>query len=218
MTETISILLADDHALVRATLAQCLQSEPDFQVVGEVSNADEAVVQCIQHRVNIVLMDIDMPGLQCFEAAQTIRTRCPDTKIIFLSAFFHDRYIEQALKVEASGYVTKAEPPQSVIKAIRMAVAGRVYFSPEVQSRIVFDAKGVKLSYNKPTRLSTLTPRELQVLRYLARGMSKKEIARTINLSVNTIERHSDRLMNKLDIHDRVELTRFAIREGLAEA
>ncbi|NLX13568.1 MAG: response regulator transcription factor [Phycisphaerales bacterium] len=218
MSKKIAVLLADDHALVRATLADRLAAEADLEVVGQVGNADEAVSQCIQRQPDIVLMDIDMPGLQCFEAARTIQARCSNTRIIYLSAFFSDRYIEEALTVEAAGYVTKSEPPEAVIEAIRTAVAGRVYFSPEVRSRIIFTPKGARLSSTQPTRLSTLTQRELQVLRYLAKGMSKKEIARTINLSVSTVERHSDRLMKKLDIHDRVELARFAIREGLAEA
>ncbi len=217
MSEKITILLADDHALVRATLADRLMAESDLEVVGRVGNADEAVSLCIQKQPHIVLMDIDMPGLQCFEAARTILSRCPKTRIIYLSAFFSDRYIEEALAVEAAGYVTKSEPPEAVIEAIRMAVTGRVYFSPEVRSRIVFDPRGTRLSTKQPTRLSTLTPREMQILRYLAKGMSKKEIARTVNLSISTVERHSDRLMKKLDIHDRVELARFAIREGLAE-
>ncbi len=217
MSDKITVLLADDHALVRATLADRLVAEPDLEVVGRVGNADEAVSQCIQRQPRIVLMDIDMPGLQCFEAARTILARCPNTRIIYLSAFFSDRYIEEALSVEAAGYVTKSEPPEAVIEAIRMAVTGRVYFSPEVRSRIVFDPRGARLSSQQPTRLSTLTPREMQILHYLAKGMSKKEIAKTVNLSVSTVERHSDRLMKKLDIHDRVELARFAIREGLAE-
>ena len=219
MSEIITVLLADDHTLVRATLADRLATETDLEVVAQVGNADEAVSQCIQRQPDIVLMDIDMPGLQCFEAARTIQARCPNTRIVYLSAFLSDRYIEEALTVEAAGYVTKSEPPAAVIEAIHTAVAGRVYFSPEVRSRIVFDPKkGARLSSKQPTRLSTLTQRELQVLRYLAKGMSKKEIAHTINLSVSTVERHSDRLMKKLDIHDRVELARFAIREGLAEA
>lgn len=217
MSPKISVLLADDHALIRATLTDRLAAEADLQVVGQVGNADEAVNQCIQRQPDVVLMDIDMPGLQCFEAARTIQARCPRTRIIYLSALFSDRYIEEALSVEAAGYVTKSEPPEAVIEAIHTAVAGRVYFSPEVRSRIVFDPNGPRLSSKQPTRLSTLTQREMQVLRYLAKGMSKKEIAHTINLSVSTVERHNDRLMKKLDIHDRVELARFAIREGLAE-
>lgn len=218
MNKPISLLLVDDHALVRTMLADRLAREPDMQVIATVENAGAAVAQAARQNPDVILMDIDMPGLSCFDAARTLRRLCPKTCIIFLSAFFNDRYVEQALEVEAAGYLTKTEPPESVIAAIRAAAAGKSYFSPEVQSRIVVDSNGTRLAQAKRSRASTLSKRELEVLRYVARGMSKKEIAQTMILSVKTVERHSCNLMDKLDIHDRVELSRFAIREGLAEA
>jgi len=218
MPKPIAVLLADDHAMFRVMLEECLGSEPDMKVLASVSNAEEAVAQAIQLSPDILLMDIDMPGLLCFDAARTIGARCPDTRIIFLSAFFHDQYIEQALSVGASGYVTKSEPPSSLIKAVRTVASGAAYYSPEVASRIVADLEGPRLAAERHTRASTLTAREMEVLRYLARGMPKQEIALTMHLSVNTVNRHTYSLMHKLDIHDRVELARFAIREGLAEA
>jgi DNA-binding NarL/FixJ family response regulator len=221
MTDTrpITVLLADDHALVRESLSTWLRGAPDMRVLAEVGSADEAVAIAVRDCPDVVLMDIDMPGLLAFDAVRTIRSRCAATRIIMLSGFFNDRYIEAALAAEASGYMTKSEPPQSVLKAIRTVAAGGVYFSPEVQSRIVVDTGGARLaSGDGVTRSATLTPRELEVLRYIARGLSKKDIASIMHLSVKTVDNHSTSLMTKLNIHDRVELARYAIREGLAEA
>jgi DNA-binding NarL/FixJ family response regulator len=217
MSGPIRVILADDHALVRSTLANWIRGTTDMIVEAEVEGAEAAVTECLRLRPNVLVLDIDMPGLSCFDAARTIMARCEGLRIIFLSAFMHDRYIEEALAVGSSGFVTKGQPPQAVTEAIRAAASGGTYFSPEVQARLVVDAGGVRLAGQRQTRISTLTPRELEILRYIARGMSKKEIAETIHLSVKTVDNHSTSLMNKLDIHDRVELARFAIREGLAE-
>ena len=204
--------------MVRRLLGGRLGAEPDMTVAASVSNADEAIAEAIRLQPDIILMDIDMPGTSCFEAAGTIRRQLPDTRIIFLSAFFHDRYIEQAMAVQAWGYITKNEPEGSVLEAIRKVSAGVAYFSPEVKARIVVDSQGARLAYQGRSRVSILTKREMEVLRYLARGMAKKEIAHTMHISANTVNRHTTGLMAKLDIHDRVELARYAIREGLAEA
>ena len=213
----ISVILADDHSLVRGALSGWLKATAGFNVIAEVGNADAAIDEVIKHRPNVVVLDIDMPGLQCFDAARAIKAHSESTRVLFLSAFFNDHYIENALAVEASGYVTKSEPPDVVVQAIRAVAAGGVYFSSEVQSRLIVDSSGVRLANRSATRSSLLTAREIEVLKYVARGMAKKEIAGTMHLSVKTIDNHCTSLMNKLQIHDRVELARFAIREGLAE-
>lgn len=218
MRTTITVLVVDDHALVRNMLAARLGAEPDLRVVGCAADAEEAVTLAVKHRPDVILMDIDMPGLACFDAARLIQTRSADTRIVFLSAFFHDRYIEQAMAVRAWGYVTKSEPEGAVIQAVRKVAAGVAYFSPAVQARIVVDEGGAWLGQAGVPRAALLTDRETQVLRYLAQGLSKKEIGRLLHVSANTVNRHATGLMMKLDIHDRVELARFAIREGLAEA
>jgi DNA-binding NarL/FixJ family response regulator len=217
MSHAISILVADDHELVRSMLEVQLASEPDITVVASVANARQAVRKARALAPDVVLMDIDMPGLLSFEAARTIRRYCSTTHVIFLSAFFHDRYIEEALRADASGYVTKNEPPRSLIAAIRKVSRGFTYFSPEVQDRLVVEVDGLSLKRRPRTRGFLLTDRESETLRYVARGLSKKEIASLMNLSVRTVDAHVRNVMAKLKIHDRVELTRFAIREGLAE-
>ncbi len=218
VTKPLRILIADDHAMMRGTLAKWLEGVDNVQIVGAVSNADDALGVAIREHPDIVLMDIDMPGLGCFSAARSITTQCPETSIIFVSAFYHDRYIEQALAVEAAGYVTKSEPPDRLVDAIQTVAAGGVYFSPEVQSRITVDSEGAKLTNRVQTRTSSLTRRELEVVRYIARGMLNKEIAQLMGISAKTVEQHTFHLMTKLNIHNRVELARFAIREGLTEA
>lgn len=217
MDQPITVVLADDHTLVRTSLANWLAGAPDIQVIALVDDAQSAVAESARSRPDVVVLDIDMPGLSSFDAARSIRGQSPGTRIIYLSAFIHDRYIEQALQTQASGYLNKGESPESLVRAIRAAKNGEVYFSPEVQARIVVDTGGVKLATREKTRVSTLTVREIEVLRYIARGMSKKEVAQVMGISLKTVDHHTANMMKKLNIHDRVELARFAIREGLAE-
>ncbi len=216
MNSNIRILIVDDHALVRGAVRERLSRETDMSVVGTAGTADEAIEKTMDSKPDVVLMDIDMPGLIPFDAARRIVDFQLGARIIFLSAFCHDRYIEQALQAKASGYITKREPPEVVVTAIREVAAGGAFFSEEVRSRIVIDSGSIKLAERSKTRVSTLTPREHEILQYIARGLAKKEIAATMDLSVKTIDRHAANLMAKLGIHDRVELTRFAIREGMA--
>jgi DNA-binding NarL/FixJ family response regulator len=217
VSDRIGIIVADDHGLVREMLRERLSREPDMTILGTAGTADEAVALAVRLAPDVVVMDIDMPGRLCFDAARAIRTRCPHTRVIFLSALCQDRYIDQALQVQAYGYVVKTEPPDVIVRAIRGVAAGSSYFSPEVQARIVVDQGGPRLADQQRSRASSLTPREMEVLRYIARGLSKQDIGRAMHLSAGTVHRHTANLMNKLNIHDRVELTRFAIREGLAE-
>jgi len=216
MKKPTSILIVDDHALLRNLLRGRLAAEPDLSVAGIAANAEEAVAMTAQLKPDIILMDIDMPGLSAFDAVRSIAPLSPDTRVIFLSAFVQDGYVEQAITVGAWGYVSKTHAEEVLLGAIRGVAAGETYYSPDVASRIVIDERGPRLARAGRSRVSTLTKRETEILRYLARGMSKKEVAQTVHISVNTVNRHASSLMNKLDIHDRVELTRFAIREGLA--
>jgi DNA-binding NarL/FixJ family response regulator len=218
MNPVINVLLVDDHALVRDALCRTLADERDFQVVGTAGTADQAVAEAARLDPDVVLMDIDMPGTVCFDAARTIQSRNPGIRVVFLSAFFSDRYIEQALAVRAWGYLVKSEPAATVIAALRSVQAGETYFSPEVQERLIMDGRFPRLPTALPVRVSRLTERELEILKYLARSMGQKEIAHLLGLSINTVHRHVTNMMNKLDLHDRVELACFAIREGLAEA
>lgn len=213
---TISVLLVDDHALVRDALAQWLNAAGGIHVIGVAATAEQAIVEAQRLKPDVVAMDIDMPGLAAFDAARTILASSAHTRVLFLSAFSNDRYVEQALAAGAAGFVTKGQPAALVARAIRDVAAGELYFSPDIQARIVIGTDGPRLAAAE-TRASALTNREIEVLRYLATGISKKEIAQLMHVSVATVNNHTANLMQKLNIHDRVELARFAIREGLVE-
>lgn len=216
--EQIRIVLIDDHAIVRESVGRLLSCELDFQVVGSAPDAGQGIELIRREDPDIALFDIDMPGTPCFDAIRRLRQEQVRCKYIFLSAFLHDQFVDQAIALEARGYVTKSEPFENLAMAIRQAAAGRVYFSAEVRSRIVADSTSARLPPGPRTRLSTLSPREVDVLRLLARGLTKKKVASFLQISVKTVEGHSQSLMKKLDVHDRVSLARFAIREGLADA
>ncbi|MFI4860024.1 MAG: LuxR C-terminal-related transcriptional regulator [Phycisphaerales bacterium JB063] len=215
----ITILLADDHEMLMDSLADRLDKEPDLRVVGRVTDASLAVEAANRLEPTVVLLDIDMPGKVSFDAAREIIASHPDTRVIFLSAFFSDRYIEDALRSGCSGYVTKDESADRVVDAVRQAANDGAYYSPKVRDRLVVDPeKGLTHEDAGPTKSSTLTPREVEILRYIAQGMTKKEVAQQIHRSVSTVDKHVENVMRKLNIHDRVELARYAIREGLSEA
>ena len=194
MNSRTTILLADSQVMVRDLLARWLRSISDFEVVGVVGEAAGLVTEVVRLQPDVVLFEVDMPGLDVVEAARTIQARCPGTRIILLNACRHGRRLQQTLAA-VSGYVTHNDPPDALVRAIRGPAS-----CPRANS-------------GEPS----LSQRELEVLRYLATGLSKKEIARFMHISVNTVNRHTENLMAKLDIHDRVRLTRYAMQEGLLE-
>ncbi len=216
--QPIRLLVVDDHGLVRDSLSATLDREPGLKVVAVSEDADDAITKVLEHRPDLVLMDIDMPGISCFDAIQIIRSRAPETKFILVTAYEHDEHIEQALKVKANGFVTKGEGVPALVEAIRNVAAGRVHFSPEVTARLVIrDNDEIRLDSPPKSRLSMLSPRERELLRILAKGLSLKDAAGILGISYKTADKQKASLMAKLDIHDRVELARYAIREGLVE-
>jgi DNA-binding NarL/FixJ family response regulator len=212
------VVLADDHGLVRELLREKLTLSSDFEVVEAVADADAALAAAVRHTPDVVVLDVDMPGRDAFEVARAIRTSMARTAVMFLSSHATDNFISMALAAGARGYVLKTAGTTEIAKAVRDVAAGGVAFAPEVQARLVIDRDGPRLAQGPETKLATLADREIEVLRYIAKGLSKKEIASIMVLSVKTVQNHTDRLMQKLAIHDRVELARFAIREGLVTA
>ncbi|GMU21025.1 MAG: DNA-binding response regulator [Phycisphaerae bacterium] len=213
----INLLVVDDHGLVRDGVSGMLSREKDFRVVGVAENADEAITKVLETRPDLVLIDIDMPGLSCFDAIQIIRSRAPETRFILVTAYEHDEHVEQALKVKANGFVLKSDGIAALAEAIRNVMAGRVHFSPDVMSRLVVQGNEIRLENPPKSRLRMLSPRERELLRVLAKGVSLKEAAAILGISYKTADKQKASLMSKLDIHDRVELARYAIREGLVE-
>ena len=208
------IVVSDSHVLVREAIARLLDAEPDFRVVRQVETGEAAVERALSLKPDAVLLDVDSPGLSAIDAARAIRLQLVGTRVVFIAGVVRDGHVQAALDVRIDGFVTKADPVDTVISGLREIMRGASYFSRDVRNRIIEEkSSGVPRS-----RAAVLTKREMEVLRYLATGMTKKEIAGTLRLSVKTVDNHSTNLMSKLDIHDRVTLARFAIREGLATA
>jgi DNA-binding NarL/FixJ family response regulator len=215
MTTVAKILLVDDHAMVRDMLKRQIDAEAGMQVVVAAADMGEAVLRAEGVDLDLAVLDIEMPGLSVFEGVGILRQSHPGLRVMFLSGFHSDRNIQRALEVRACGYASKSEPLPNLIAAIRSVAEGQSYFSPQVQARLIAD--GLQCASEATcTRLETLTKRELEILGYLARGWSKKEIANTTGTSVKTVEQHCSNIMAKLDIHDRVKLARFAIQEGVS--
>lgn len=211
----IRVLLADDHTLFRQGIRTLIAAEPDMEVVGEASNGSEAIARALETRPDIVLMDIGMPGLSCFEATRQIKKARPETKVIFLTMYDDEDYLIQGMEVGASGYILKDSPAQQLIAAMRDVYRGGSYLSPRMLSQLVDDFRSRIRSTQRVPRSETLTAREREVLKLLAEGNSVKEIANYLNLSVKTVEAHKFNLMRKLDIHNKAQLVQYAIQKKI---
>ncbi len=216
----IRVAVADDHSVFREGLVVQITNEPDMTVVSTAEDADAAVREVCACKPDVLLLDIEMPGLDAFTAVGILAERQPDVRVILLSAFTHDVYIGRAIKAKAWGYVSKNEPFNTVCDAIREVHRSWVYYSSDVKARIVNTPDGPtlqpQLCDGAASRVEQLTPRETELLIYLARGLSTKQLAHAMGISAKTVDNHKVHLMNKLAIHDRVELARFAFREGIA--
>lgn len=213
----LRVFVVDDQALVREAVAHRLAAELGFEVVGTASNADDAIAHVGRILPDIILLDIDMPGRSCFEAAAVMKTRAPRAKLVFLSGAWNRNYLEKALALGSAGYLTKSDPPDQVAASLRRVTDGEVIFSRELRDQVVIGINGPELAKVEQPLVSALTKREQELLRHLAHGLSRREIAEKAGISVNTVAVHTSNIMGKLNIHDRVELTRWAIREGLAK-
>ncbi|MFM7052832.1 MAG: response regulator [Planctomycetota bacterium] len=217
-TKSITVLLADDHALIRAALVSVLNDTDDLKVVAEASNGADAVELAHKFSPHVVVLDVDMPGVDAFHAANHILQLRPNTGIMFLTASDTDRSIEQALKSGALGYVVKSDDPSAIPVGIRAVSRGEQYFSPRAAERVKGDSTGLRRKKVTGTRGMALSDREVEVLRYVGKGYAKKQIAEMLGISVKTVDKHVTSVMEKLDIHDRVELALYAVREGFISA
>ena len=215
----IRILCVDDHSFLTEGLVARFALEKDLEHVGSLPSAERLVAVAKEKRPDIVLLDIEMPGPDPFVAADDLRRQCPDVRTIFLSAYVRDHYISAAVKAGAWGYFSKSEDAETIVKGIRKVAGGDFAFSPKVQERCRPAARGRRGGVEAPTsRVDALTAREQEVLRHIGRGLGREEIAKTMCRSPKTVDGHREAIMQKLGIHDRAELVRFAIREGLVEA
>lgn len=209
-----NVLCVDDHELLLEGLTARISLEPDIAIVGRLTTADRIVESVRELRAHVVLLDIDLPGANPLDRLFDLRDQVPEARVIMLSAHIRDHYIDVALARGARGYLWKGDAPTVIIDGIRKVVSGRIALSAEVAERLRACAGTSSVG---GSRLSTLSPREVEVLRLVGKGMSRADIARTFCRSLKTIDAQHTSIMKKLDIHDRAELTRFAIAEGLVE-
>lgn len=221
----IRILCVDDHAFLVEGLRTRFELEDDLECVGRLATAEQLVPEARRLKPDIVLLDIEMPGPDPFEAIADLQRQCPDVRVILLSAFVRDHYISAAFKAGAWGYFSKSEEAAQIIDGIRTVAQGKVAMGPTVQQRCKTPPRtghasvGSKPESQPPqSKLDLLTDRELEVLRLIGKGHTRAEIAKLLSRSPKTIDGHREAIMQKLDIHDRGDLVRYAIREGLVEA
>lgn len=216
MTKKIKILICDDHLLFREGLKTILEREPRIEIIGEASDGRQAVERARLLRPDVILMDISMPLLKGFEATRRIKKFLPNAKVLILTVYDDEDLVTLCLSAGALGYLVKDSPPTQVIFAIEAAVRGEQYLSPQVLKGVMH--RYVSHSGEAKTPYDSLSDREREVLVMLAEGTSLKEVATELNLSVKTVDAHKCNLMRKLNLHDRSELIRYAIRKKLVEA
>jgi DNA-binding NarL/FixJ family response regulator len=211
-------MLADDHTVVRQGLRVLLEAESDIAVVGEAETGRQAVGLARELLPDVIVMDIAMPLLNGLEATRQILKETPSCKVVVLSSYSDDEYVHQLTEAGAAGYLLKQSAAADLVKAIREANNGNAFFSPEISRRLVDHYQKALLKsapVRKPTDL--LTSREAEVLQLIAEGKANKQIAAELDLSIKTVEKHRQRLMDKLNIHNAAGLTRYAISKGIIE-
>jgi DNA-binding NarL/FixJ family response regulator len=206
------VLIADDHGIVRSGLRLLLEREPDIDVVAEASDGVEARDLAIRERPELAILDVKMPRLTGLQATREIREQAPDVAVLILSMHDDERYLFEALKAGASGYVLKRQADQDLLDAVRAVQRGEPFLTPDAQRALIKDVleRGLEDS-------DELTPREQEVVKLVAEAHTNREIAEILHLAEKTVESHRANAMRKLGMRDRVELVRYAIRRGLIE-
>lgn len=208
----LRVFVADDHAVLRDGLKALVRAEPDMEIVGEADNGRTTYEKAKELVPDVVLMDISMPDLSGVQATELLKRDCPSIKILILTAYKEKGYLDRLLKVGASGFVLKFSAAEELIGAIRLVAAGGIYLDPEMADRIT---EGYVRSHLRgEMRQRELTAREEEVLRLIAQGYSNKEISSQLKIAVKTVESHKANLMQKLELRNRTEIVRYAVRQG----
>ena len=213
---TVSVMIADDHTFLRESLHSLIATDKNFTIVAEADNGRKAVDLALEKRPNVLLMDIGMPRLNGLEAARQIRHLAPEVKVILLTAFSTDQYIQKMVDEDIQGYLLKDSPSNLLLHAIQEVSKGNRFFSPSISRRMksIYDDLGAGGDQKKAVKL---TCREVEVLQLIAEGGANKQIAGELNISIKTVEKHRQNLMDKLRIHDTASLTRYAISSGVID-
>jgi DNA-binding NarL/FixJ family response regulator len=209
------ILIADDHSIVRSGLKKILDAKPDMEVVAEAEDGAEAVEKALEEDVHLVILDVSMPRKTGLQAAAELHKRRPELRVVMLSMHDSEQFLFEALKAGASGYVLKSGADTDIVDAVRAAMRGDSYLYPSAVTTLVRDY--VERRGRGEEQFDVLTPRELEVLKLIAEAHTSKEIAKQLWISIKTVERHRQNILDKLGMRDRVELTRYAIRRGLIQ-
>lgn len=213
----IRILIADDHAIVREGLRQVLSVQPDMEVSGEAEDGCQALEIAKSLRPDVIVLDIGMPGLSGLDVIALIREALPGTQMVVLSMHAKESYVHQALSSGAIGYVLKASPSSDVLEAIRAAYRGEYFLSSKIRADVIGSYVRSREKAPSPKGYELLTEREQQVFRLVVEGNSTVRIADILCVSAKTVEKHRTSVMNKLGIHDRLELLKYAIKIGIAD-
>ena len=212
---TVRILIAEDHTIVRKGLCSILKNEKDIDVIGEAENGKEAIKKVEELTPDVVVMDISMPLLNGLEATRQIKRRFPEVKVLILTVHSNEEYISEILKAGASGYLVKKAAPEELVAAIHAVAQGNSFLSPSISKSVIkkfLQVAGAEAGLEKS---SLLTEREREVLQLIAEGHPTRKIAEMLFISVKTVEAHRSHIMEKLDLHNIADLTRYAVRTGI---
>ena len=213
----IRVLVADDQALVRAGFRVLLETQPDFDVVAEATNGVEAVALAHSHRPDLVLMDVQMPVMDGLEATRRLLADPSPRRILMLTTFDTDEYVDHAMKAGASGFLLKSVPPEQLLYGIRVCSTGEALLAPAVTRRLIEQFVARPLPGQTPAPLALLTSRETEVLRNIAKGQSNNDIAKHLYLSEATVKTHVSRILTKLELRDRAQAVVVAYETGLVQ-
>ncbi len=214
----IKLLLADDHAVVRSGLRMLLEAQPDMEIVAEAENGRETIDKVLAFQPDIVLMDIEMPGMNGIEATRKIKEESPETAVLALTMYEDDQYFFEMLKAGAAGYIPKRAAPDALVNAIRTVKKGEVFLYPSMAAYLVEDyLQRDEAPEEDEADVVDLTTREREVLVLIAEGLSNGEISEKLVISIKTVDRHRENIMRKLNIHNRIDLVKFALKKGMID-
>ena len=215
MTKKYTILLADDHSILRAGLRSILNTKSELDVVAEASNGIDAIKAALSIKPDLLLTDLSMPKKNGTEAISEIKKRLPDTKCLVLTMHTSEEHIRMALNAGADGYILKDDSHEELLTAIKTVLSGKTYLSPSICGNVVHGYLNSSAAVKSVTPSDALTPREREVIKLIAEGNRSKDIAEDLSISIKTVEKHRSNLMKKLDMHSISNLTNYAIKNGL---
>ena len=209
------MFIADDHELVRFALRSLLEGEPDLELLGEADNGDDAVTAVIDQKPDVLLLDMRMPGRGGAEVCRQVREDCPDTRVLVLTSYDDDEELFGVLAAGASGYLLKDARPDNIAQAVRAVAEGQAVFDDVIAQRIIAGRQGAEIGAEGAAVRDSLSERELEVLRLMAKGLSNKEIGRALWIGETTVKTHVSHILRKLDQADRTQAVLMAVRLGI---